>query len=125
MRLAKIDYPDEREKFLARKGKSKHTARAYRTALDRLDEWCARHGIETLEMDYAAADDWIESMLAQGRSAPSVRITVSAASALWNWLDRRHQKEALRNPFRGTRVKPKNRRVKKFEVQRKRKSPSS
>jgi site-specific recombinase XerD len=114
VRLEKIDYPAERQAFLSRARKSAHTVKAYTLGLAALDEWCARHGLAALEMGPAEADDWIESM--RDRSSSVVRLRIAAASAFWNWLERRHPKEQLRNPFRGTRAKPKNKYVKRIEV---------
>ncbi len=112
VKLERIDWEKETQTFLSVKRRnSEHTARAYVKALTLLEAWCKAEGISPLELDPARADDWITSMRAHrgesGRpySAASVRVWSSATSAFWTWLERRHSE--LRNPFRGTRARPK------------------
>lgn len=114
--LERVPYEEERETFLQRAGRtgSVHTRTAYRSALDRLDEWCKRQGICTLELTPARADDWIESLKAEGLAPSSIGLMVAAASSFWTWLERRHAE--LRNPFRGTRSRPAKRPRRKLEV---------
>jgi site-specific recombinase XerD len=104
--LERIDYQAERRRFLDRASRtgSTHTRRAYQTALDRLDSWCARQGMTAVELSPAQADDWIEAEKAEGLSPASVRLHVAGASAFWTWLERRHAE--LRSPFRGSRARP-------------------
>jgi site-specific recombinase XerC len=104
--LARIDYQAERKRFLERASRtgSTHTARAYRSALGRLDAWCSTQSISPLELTPARADDWIENEKAAGGSSATVGLRVAAASSFWTWLERRHSD--LRNPFRGTRSRP-------------------
>ncbi len=114
--LERVPYAEERETFLQRAGRtgSVHTRTAYRSALDRLDGWCKRQGISTLQLTPARADDWIESLKAEGRAPSSIGLMVAAASSFWTWLERRHAE--LRNPFRGTRSRPAKKARRTLEV---------
>jgi len=104
--LAGVDYQAERSRFLAvAERRSRHTAKAYRRALDLHDAWAARQGVAPLALTPALADDWIQSMAAEGASPATVSLRVAGASAFWTWMERRHS--TLRNPFRGTRARPK------------------
>jgi site-specific recombinase XerD len=112
-KLAGIDYPAERETFLelARR-RSAHTERAYRRAMGLYDEWCERLNVHPLALDAAGADDWTASMI--DVSPATVHLRVNAASAFWTWIERRHA--GLRNPFRGTRARPKLKPVRELVV---------
>jgi site-specific recombinase XerD len=114
--LEKVDYLGEREKFVARSSRtgSQRTKQLYSDALDKLDAWCKKGGISTLELTPALADDWIESLKAEGKAASSIRLMVAAGSSFWTWLERRHTE--LRNPFRGTRARPLNKPKRKLEI---------
>jgi site-specific recombinase XerD len=114
--LERVPYQEERETFIQRAGRtgSAHTRIAYRSALDRLDEWCKRQRISPLELTPARADDWIESLKAEGRAPSSIALMVAAASSFWTWLERRHPE--LRNSFRGTRSRPAKKARRKLEV---------
>jgi site-specific recombinase XerD len=116
VKLAKIPYRTERERFLERASRtgSQHTVKAYRAGLTHLEAWCADKGLPVLELTPAQADDWIESEKARGLSSATVRLWVSGASAFWTWLERRHSN--LRNPFRGTRSRPIAKPVRKLAV---------
>lgn len=102
--LAGIDYPAERAAFLAQ-AQSPHTARAYASALDRLDDFAARRGISVLELKAKDADDFAQELAASGRASASVRRDIAAASAFLTFLARRHDR--LVNPFRGSKARPK------------------
>ena len=91
-----------------------HTLKAYRTALGRLESWCAPQGLSPLELSPALADDWIEAEEALGRAPSSVRLAVAGASAFFTWLERRHPE--VRNPLRGSRVRPLSRPRRKLAV---------
>jgi site-specific recombinase XerD len=108
-----INYPAERDRYLERQS-SPSTRRAYADALARLDAWCKDRRIAPAALTPAQADDWIVEMAAEGRAPASVRLTVAAASAFWTWLERRHAE--LRNPFRGTRARPKGKPVRTLAV---------
>jgi site-specific recombinase XerD len=114
--LEKIPYAKERETYLERAGRagSKHTRLAYRAALDRLEAWCAPKGLSPLELTPSLADDWIESMKAEGLAPSSVHLMVAASSSFWTWLERRHRE--LHNPFRGTRSRPLKTPARRLEV---------
>ena len=104
--IAAIDYPAEREAFLdaASRSGSKHTKTAYASALNRLEAFADRLTVPVLSLTPAQADDFIYAERAEGRSSASVRLDVSAASAFFTFLERRHS--TIRNPFRGTRARP-------------------
>lgn len=101
--LAGIDYESEKKAFIAQ-AKSQHTARAYSTALARLDTWAKYLGTHPLALTAAQVDDWTHSMARDGRSPASVRRDVAAASSFYTWLERRHAD--LHNPIRGTKARP-------------------
>lgn len=112
----RIDYPAERERFLKRSSRtgSQHTQDLCRRALGRLDAWCAVQAINPLALIPARADDWIAELRGQGRAPATVNVDVSAASAFWTWLERRHTD--LHNPFRGTRARPLSKPARKLVV---------
>jgi len=106
VKLERLDFPRLRTTFLAacsRSG-SPHTRKAYAAGLARLEAYCARQGVPPMGLTPAAADDWITSLKASGRSAASVGLDVAAGSAFYTWAERRHAE--IRNPFRGTRSRP-------------------
>jgi site-specific recombinase XerD len=110
---ARIDYEDEKETFL-KTSHSIHTARAYRQALERLEIWCTANGKMPVTLTPKDADDFIYAISAEGRSAASVRLDISASSAFFTWLERRHN--SIRNPFRGTRARPKRTSKKTLQI---------
>ena len=113
--IERVDYQDERAKFIAQAGRthSERTRDLYHRGLLRLESWCAVHDLAPLELDPAHADDWVEAEKAN--SAPAtVRLIVAAASSFWTWLERRHVE--LRNPFRGTRSRPQRKSVRRLEI---------
>jgi site-specific recombinase XerD len=114
--LEKIPYRAERDLFLSRASRtgSAHTRKNYQAALDRLETWSKVQGISPLELTPARADDWIESMKADGKAPATVRLAVSGASAFWTWLERRHVE--IRNPFRGTKARPTKKAKRTLEV---------
>ncbi|MGA2976121.1 MAG: site-specific integrase [Spirochaetia bacterium] len=114
--LERILYEKERETFLQRVGRtgSEHTRTTCRSALDRLDEWCKRQGISILELTPARADDWIESLKAEGQAPSNIALMVAAALSFWTWSERRNVE--LRNPFRGTRSRPAKKARRTLEV---------
>lgn len=61
VKLARIDYAAEKQTFLenAGKTKSKHTARAYRNALNDLETYVTEKRLNVLELTPAAADGFI------------------------------------------------------------------
>ncbi len=110
---ARIDYKLEKEKFL-KTTHSIHTARAYRQALERLEIWCRANDKNLVTLIPKDADDFIYAISAEGRSVASVRLDISASSAFFTWLERRHK--SIRNPFRGTRARPKRTAKKTLQI---------
>jgi len=102
---ARIDYAKEKAVYLKNACRSEGTARVYALSLSRLDDWCRKNERVPMELTPRDADDFIYALAAEGRSAASVRLDVSAASAFFTWMERRHK--SIRNPFRGTRARPK------------------
>ena len=103
--LAGIDWAKERETFLG-DTKSVHTHRAYAAALDRLEAWADREKINPLTMTAAQADQFIRALKAEVRAHASTRRDIAAVSAFFTFLERYHA--AVKNPVRGTRVRPPN-----------------
>jgi site-specific recombinase XerD len=103
--LAAVDYSKERETFL-NDAKSSHTRRAYTSALARLETWASREGINPLAMNAMQADQFIRYLKEEGRAAASTRRDIAAASAFFSFMERYHA--AIKNPIRGTRIRPPN-----------------
>jgi len=101
--LAGIKWEAKRETFLD-DAKSDHTRRAYKTALDKLEAWANREGINPLELTAATADQFIREIKAHGKSAATTRRDIAAVSAFYTFLERYHA--AIKNPIRGTRIRP-------------------
>jgi site-specific recombinase XerC len=100
-----VDWKEERKTFLG-DAKSPHTRRAYATALNRLETWAARQGINLLSMAPAQADSFIRALKEEGRAPASTRRDIAAVSAFFTFLERYHA--AVKNPIRGTRIRPAN-----------------
>ena len=103
--LAGIDWKEQRDTFLG-DTKSPHTRRAYAAALGRLEAWATLKGLNPLALTTAEADQFIRFMKDEGRSPASVRRDIAAVSAFYTWLERYHG--AIKNPVRGTRIRPPN-----------------
>jgi site-specific recombinase XerD len=103
--LAGIDWAQKRETFLS-DAKSPHTRRAYAAALGKLEAWASREGLNPLELNAASADQFIRELKAEGKHAASVRRDIAAVSAFYTFLERYHSQ--VKNPFRGTRIRPPN-----------------
>jgi site-specific recombinase XerC len=103
--IAGVDWHKERETFLS-DAKSEHTRRAYAAALGKLEAWASRESINPLAMAAAHADHFIRELKAEGRAATSTRRDIAAVSAFYSFLERYHA--AIKNPFRGTRIRPPN-----------------
>jgi integrase len=101
--IAGIDWKTEREKFLS-DCRSAETRRSYSASLVRLEKWAARENAEPLTLPPAAADQFIRDLKAEGRAAASARRDIAAASAFYSFLERYYS--AVKNPFRGTRIRP-------------------
>ena len=101
--LAGIDWQKERETFLE-DTKSPHTRRAYAAALDSLEAWASREGIDPMTLTASNADRFIRALKEEGRASASTRRDIAAASAFYTFMERYHA--AIKNPFRGTRIRP-------------------
>jgi site-specific recombinase XerD len=101
--LAGIDWQEKRETFLS-DTRSVHTRRAYNAALGRLETWASREGVNPLSMTAAHADQFIRNLKEAGRAAASTRRDIAAVSAFYTFLERYHA--AIKNPIRGTRIRP-------------------
>jgi site-specific recombinase XerD len=111
--LAGVDWNKERETFLS-DAKSKHTRRAYAASLGRLETWASREGLNPLNLTVANADQFIRSLKEEGRAAASTRRDIAAVSAFYTWMERYHS--AVKNPVRGTRLRPPNENKKDIDV---------
>jgi site-specific recombinase XerC len=103
--LAGEDWQKERDTFLS-DAKSQHTRRAYAAAMGRLETWAGREGLNPLNLTAAHADQFIRSLKEEGRAPASTRRDIAAVSAFYTWLERYHS--AIKNPVRGTRIRPPN-----------------
>jgi site-specific recombinase XerD len=104
--LAEIDLQIELSVFLSSCGRvgSKHTQRAYKTALLRLQNWCALHNLKLLALTPKQADEYALSLKDAGLAPNSIRLNISAISSFFEAEVRWH--ETLHNPFHGTKLKP-------------------
>jgi integrase len=128
--IAGIDWSEERAHFLE-DTRSPLTRRAYSASLDRLELWGKREKIDLLTLNAREADQFIRDLKAghvpaqdkgkvingkrRGKtpyadgerpSSASARLDISAVSAFYSKLERYHSQ--IRNPFRGTRIRPPN-----------------
>ena len=111
--IYRVNYDMERGKFL-KSLQSDQTRREYAAQLARLDAWAAMKGLAAIEMKPRDADDFIMDMRADGRAPSSVNLTIAAASAFFTFLERRH--DHIRNPFRGTKARPKKKAVRETTI---------
>jgi site-specific recombinase XerD len=111
--LAGVAWPKERENFLG-DTKSAHTRRAYAAALDRLEMWADRENVNPLAMTAVHADQFIRALKAEGRAPASTRRDIAAVSAFFTFLERYHA--AVKNPVRGTRIRPPNENTKEAVI---------
>jgi site-specific recombinase XerC len=111
--IADIDWHKERETFLT-DARSEHTRRAYSAALGRLEAWASREGVNPLELSPGQADGYIRELKTEARAAASVRRDIAAVSAFYTWLERYHA--SVKNPVRGTRIRPPNENKKKTVI---------
>ena len=100
----RVDWKAQRDAFLS-DAHSRHTREAYGRALDHLGTWLELHALPASRLTPRLADDFIRDLRAMsGKDADSVRLTVSACSSFFSFLDRRF--DEIRNPFRGSRARP-------------------
>ncbi len=103
---AELDYGEEKMIFLKDLG-SGHTRRAYARALAELEGFAFRRGRTVLELRPSDADAFLRG----GELAPAtVRLRAAAASSFYSFLERETDGR-LKNPFRGTRMRPPGARV--------------
>jgi site-specific recombinase XerD len=112
--LAGINWKEQRETFLS-DVKSPHTLRAYAAAIGKLEGWARLKGINPLAVTAAQADQFIRAMKEEGRAPVSIRRDVAAVSAFYTFLDRGTDNK-IKNPVRGTRVRPPNKNKKEIIV---------
>lgn len=111
--IAGVNWNDKRKPFL-NDTKSPHTSRAYGTALDKLEVWARRENINPLEITTDMADQFIRELKAQGKASASIRRDIAAVSAFYTFLERYHS--AIKNPVRGTRIRPPKENKKKKQL---------
>ena len=110
--IAGINCAEEAALFLeviASRG-SKATHKTYTCELEKLTHYCAEKRIRLIELTPQHADNYIVHLINKGYSSASIALSVSVASSLCNFIERRHADGVsiqFRNPFRGSRVKPK------------------
>jgi site-specific recombinase XerD len=110
--LAGIDWQKERVKFLET-ARSDHTRRAYSAALGKLETWTGKEKINPLELSPGQADNFILNLRKETSkktgspaSVASVRRDISAISAFYSFLERDLKAGTIKNPVRGTRIRP-------------------
>ena len=102
---ARIDWESEINAFLS-DCKSIHTRGVYRRGLARLTAWLTHKGLAPSDLTPRTADDFIRELRAGTGDADSHRVIISAASSFFTFLERRY--DECRNPFRGTRARPRS-----------------
>jgi site-specific recombinase XerD len=112
-KVSRIDYRAEKEMFLMSTSKtnSSETRWVYRDSLRKFDEHCRRYDVDPLLMTHREADDFIYKLA----GSPNTRsLTISAVSSFFSYLERRY--DAIRNPIRGTRARPRKVLVRETKV---------
>ena len=112
--LAGIDWQEQRETFLS-DAKSPHTRRAYDNALGKLEDWAGLKGLNPLAVTAAQADQFIRSLKEEGRAPVSIRRDIAAVSAFYTFLERNTDGK-IKNPVRGTRIRPPNENKKEIVI---------
>jgi site-specific recombinase XerD len=112
--LAGIDWQEQRETFLS-DCKSLHTRRVYNAAIGKLEAWIGRKGLNPLAMTAAQADQYIRSLKEEGRAPVSIRRDIAAVSAFYTFLERNTDGK-IKNPVRGTRLRPPNENKKEIVI---------
>jgi site-specific recombinase XerC len=111
--LAGVSWQAEKDTFLG-DTKSPHTRRAYAFALNCLEAWAARESVDPLALTAAQADNFIRALKADGHAPATTRRDIAAASAFYTFLERYHA--VVKNPFRGTRIRPPNENTKEAVI---------
>lgn len=106
--IENIDYIKERERFFKmHESNSKQTARTYKNAIKILEEYAALYNINILDVASNEADDFVIALKNNKElSSNSVRLIVAGCSSLFTYLERSFT--FIKNPFRGTKTRPKN-----------------
>lgn len=95
--------------------RSRHTAKAYRYAINDFSAWTSSKGIETpLAITPEIADAYIYDLQTQGKAAATVRQHIGGLSAFFSNMERKSN-FVIKNCFRGTRALPKKKATKKIE----------
>jgi integrase len=110
--IAGIDCKAEAVLFLENMGKkgSIETQKTYMRELKKLNAYCGMIKTRILEFTPQHADNYILYLINRRYSSASIALAVSVASSFCNFVERRHSDGVIvrfKNPFRGTRVKPK------------------
>ena len=110
--VAGIDCEKETALFLENAGKSgsEATLKTYTSELEKLARYCNQIKIRLIEFTPQHADNYIFHLINKGYSSASIALSVSVASCFCTFIERRHSDGVtvrFRNPFRGSRVKPK------------------
>ena len=110
--VAGIDCAEETALFLENAGKSgsKATHKTYTHELEKLRRYCEQIRTQLIEFTPQHTDNYIMYLVNMGYSPASIALSVSAASSLCNFIERRHSDGVtvrFRNPFKGSRIKPK------------------
>ena len=110
---AAVDIKALQAKFLKDKGaQSRHTRQAYAAGLLEFGRFCEDEGIDAAALTPSQADDFIRYLKDTGASSATVNLRKSAVRAFYSFLNRETD-EIVRNPFAGSQVKVKAKRVRK------------
>ncbi len=103
--VAGVDVDFELAEFLATFDKSPATRRVYAGVLrGKFLTWCGERGLRPAALTPGQADDFIGGLRSGALAARTVNMIVGAVSSFYSWLERRYS--WLKNPFRGTRARP-------------------
>ena len=110
---AKVDIKAAQAKFLKDKGsQSQRTREAYAAGLLEFNRFCEAEGIDAAALTPSQADDFVRYLKDTGASSATVNLRKSAVRAFYSFLSRETD-EMVRNPFAGSQVKVKAKRVRK------------
>ena len=90
-----------------------HTKKAYLDSLKRFEAFCQKKNKDYFSMTPALADEWILSERQKNRASASVRKDISAVSSFYTFLERQYD---IKNIFRGTKARPKNKPTKELQI---------
>lgn len=114
--VMRYDWKQEATDFLKHcELKSKHTAKAYRYALQDFQKWILQKGIETpFAITPNIADSYIYDLQTQGKAAATIRQHIGGLSAFFGGVERKSN-YAIKNCFRGSRALPRKKPTKHIE----------